>query len=71
MHLEMLSGSCSCGALLAPMSVFMDIFMSSLLYLNVGFACHNINYLNTANSSFNFHGDGGENNFVSVSRCFL
>lgn len=34
-----------------------------LLYLNVIFACNNINYLNITNISFNFHGDGGENNF--------
>lgn len=36
----------------------------SLLYLNVIFACNNINYLNVTNISCNFHGDGGENNFV-------
>lgn len=35
----------------------------SLLYLNVIFACNNINYLNITNLSFNFHGDGEENNF--------
>lgn len=44
----------------------------SLLYLNVIFACNNVNYSNISNISLSVHGDGGENNFVfCMSRCFL